>query len=352
MGDSVAASVGPGSPILRSARVVSVIQDAGGALRLALEVLEGPLQGEEVAGLFYRGMGEPPEIGDTVVANTVGLEMGLGTGGAAPILPAVSYSAAPENENHFVKLPYTPLQFPVPPAAQVENLQGVPVLVLPLHSHLGPACCSVADLWPGGRTSFLWQEGGALPVAFSDAVRELEDKDLLHAVVSSGNCFGGDVETPNVYSGLLAAAAVSDVVVVGIGPGVVGTGAPYGHGGMSAATALNAAYALGALPVLAPRISAADPRARHRGVSHHTRTVLESTLGGCRVALPESADISTDGLPERHSYIPVTYGAGGLEDRFGVTFQSMGRTYGEDPIFFDAAAAAVSLAVGQREEQS
>jgi hypothetical protein len=329
-----------------------VIQDAGGVRRLVLEVLEGPLRREEVDGLFYRGMGEPPEVGDTVVANTVGLEMGLGTGGVAPILPAVSHSAAPENEDHFVKLPYTPLQFPAPPAAQVENLQGVPVLVLPLHSHLGPACCAAADLWPGGRISFVWQEGGALPVAFSDAVRELKDKDLLHAVVSSGNCFGGDVEAPNVYSGLLAAAAISDVVLVGIGPGIVGTGTPYGHGGMSAATALNAAHALGALPALAPRISAADPRERHRGVSHHTRTVLESALAGCRVVIPESAGISTDGLPERHSYIPVAYGAGGLEDRFGVTFQSMGRTYGEDPIFFDAAAAAVSLALGEREGRS
>ena len=328
-----------------------MIQDAGGVRRLALEVLEGPLQGEEVAGLFYRGMGEPPEIGDTVVANTVGLEMGLGTGGVAPILPAVSHGAAPENEDHFVKLPYTPLQFPAPPATQAESLQGVPVLVLPLHSHLGPACCAAADLRPGSKISFIWQEGGALPVAFSDAVRRLKDKDLLHAVVSSGNCFGGDAETPNVYSGLLAAAAISDVVLVGIGPGVVGTGSPYGHGGMSAATALNAAHALGALPVLAPRISAADLRERHRGVSHHTRTVLDSALVGCRVAIPQSAAISTDGLPERHSYIPVAYGAGGLEDRFRVTFQSMGRTYGEDPIFFDAAAAAVSLALGEREER-
>lgn len=341
-----------GSPVLRPARITSVVQDAGGSLKLSLEVIDGPLRGEEIAGLFYREMGEPPEVGDTVIANTVGLEMGLGTGGVAPVLPAASNSAAPENEDHFVKLPYTPLQFPAPPAAQVENLQGVPVLVLPLHSHLGPACCAAADLWPGSKVSFVWQEGGALPVAFSDAVRELKDKGLLRTVVSSGNCFGGDVETPNVYSGLLSAAVTSDVVVAGIGPGAVGTGTPYGHGGMSAALALNAAYALGAAPVLAPRISAADPRARHRGVSHHTRTVLDSALGECRVALPGSAGIATDGLPERHSYVQVAHGAGGLEDRFGVTFQSMGRTYEEDPVFFDAAAAAVSLAVGMREGRS
>ena len=329
-----------------------MIRADGDALRLALEVLEGPLRDEEVVGIFFREMGEPPEVGDTVVANTVGLEMGLGTGGYAPVLPAATSpdSVAPENDNHFVKLPYTPLQFPAPPPAQAGSLQGKPILVLPLHSHLTPACCAVADLWPGRRISFVWQEGGALPVAFSGTVRELKEKDLLHAVVSSGNCFGGDVEAPNVYSGLLSAAEISDVVVVGIGPGVVGTAAPYGHGGMSAAMALNAAYALGASPVFVPRISVADPRTRHQGISHHTRAVLESALGGCRVAIPESAAISTDGLPERHSYVPVTYGAGGLERRFKVTFQSMGRTYAEDRVFFDAAAAAVSLTLGKKEE--
>lgn len=322
------------------------------ASELALEVLEGPLKGEEVTGLFYRVFGVPPEVGDAVMANTLGLEMGLGTGGVALVVPVVSNVVAPENRNHFVKLPYTALQFPAPPPAQAESLDGVSVLVLPLHSHLAPACCAAADLWPGVRVSFVWQEGGALPVGFSETVRELEGKGLLHAVVSSGNCFGGDVEAPNVYSGLLAAAAVSDVVIAGIGPGVVGTGAPYDHGGMSAALALNAACTLGGRPVLTPRVSAADPRGRHRGVSHHTRAVLEAALGGCRVALPESADISTDELPERHAYIRISYGTGGLEDRFGVTFRSMGRSYEEDRVFFDAAAAGVALAVGEREERA
>lgn len=352
MGDSFTASVGSGALILRSARVISPLRETGGALEFALEVLEGPLRGEEVTGLFYRGIGEPPEAGDVVAVNTIGLEMGLGTGGVAPILPSVSRSEAPENENHFVKLPYTPLQFPVPPPEQADDLDGVPLLVLPLHSHLAPACCAVAELRPGSRVSFVWQEGGALPVALSAVVRMLKEKGLLHAVVSSGNCFGGDVEASNVYSGLLAAAAVSDVVVAGIGPGVVGTGAPYGHGGMSATLALNAACALGASPVFAPRISSADPRGRHRGLSHHTRAVLTAALGGCWVAIPESARFSTEGLPERHSYSRVAYSAGGLEGRFGVTLRSMGRSYAEDPVFFDAAAAAVALALGEREERA
>ena len=272
--------------------------------------------------------------------------MGLGTGGVAIVLPA-SGGEAPINEHHFVKLPYTPLQSPAASPVQVESLEDVPVVVLPLHSHLVAACCAAADLQPGYRVSFVWQEGGALPVPFSKAVRDLRERSLLHAVVSTGNCFGGDVEAPNVYAGLLAAARISDAIVVGIGPGVIGTGSPYGHGGMSAAVALNAACSLGAGPVLAPRLSRADTRSRHRNLSHHTRSVLQAALGNVRVALPASAeDMSTNLLPGRHDYRSVSRKATGLEARYGVTFESMGRTYTDDEVFFDAAVAAVSLALG------
>lgn len=349
MGTSSVYSLRSGPPILRPARVISIIQDGPDVTKLSLEVLEGPLTGHQITGLIY-GASLTPQTGETVTANTLGLEMDLGTGGVAPILYNASAPdfVAPENANHFVKLSYTALQFSALPAPQVESLDGVPVVVLPLHSHLSPACCAVADIRPGSRVSFVWQEGGALPVALSDTVRELKEKDLLHTVVSSGNCFGGDLESPNVYSALLAAAAVSDIVIVGIGPGIVGTAESYGHGGMSATISLNAAHALGADPVLAPRISNSDERDRHKGISHHTRAVLKAALAGCRVALPESANLSPEELPERHSIVRVSYGAGGLDDRFGVTFRSMGRSYMEDRVFFDAAAAAAALAVDRK----
>jgi hypothetical protein len=279
------------------------------------------------------------------VANTVGLEMGLGTGGVAVILPSAGADSVPVNANHFVKLPYTPLQFPAPPPPQAEELSGVPVAVLPLHSHLAPACCSAASLRPGCRVAFVWQEGGALPVSLSNTVRQLGARGLLHLVVSVGSCFGGEIEAPNVYAGLLAAAGSADLVLAGIGPGVVGTAGAYGHGGMAAAAALNAAAALGAEPVLAPRLSVADPRGRHRGVSHHTHAVLRAALAGCRVAFPARCPVAVEGMPDRHTYEPVEASAAGLEGRFGVTFESMGRCYEVDPVFFDAAVAAVALAL-------
>lgn len=311
-------------------------------------MLEGPLAGERVTGLLYAGFGELPVAGETVTANTVGIEMGLGTGGIAIILPGPG-GAVPANEDHFVKLPYTPLQFPAAPPPRAKSLAGIPVVVLPLHSHLAPACCAGAALRSGCRVAFVWQEGGALPVGLSESVGELKEKGLLHAVVSAGNCFGGDIEAPNVYAGLLAAAAVADLVLVGIGPGVVGTATPEGHGGMSAAIAANAALSLGGEPVFAPRLSRADPRTRHRGLSHHTRSALAATLGACRVALPvEGIDEAVEAdIPAPHVPAPVAYGAAGLEGRFGVTFRSMGRRYEDDEVYFDAAAAAVALAWGE-----
>ena len=336
----------PSPPVLRRARVLAVSADLA-----AIELLEGPLAGETVPGVFYRELGDPPTKGDEVAANTVGLEMGLGTGGVAVIMPSAAGASLPANADHFVKLPYTPLQFPAPPPPQAGDLYEIPVVVLPLHSHLAPACCAAASLRPGCRTSFVWQEGGALAVALSKTVRELERRGLLHAVVSAGSCFGGNLEAPNVYAGLLAAAGDerrADLVLVGIGPGMVGTATAFGHGGMAAAIALNAASSLGAEPVLAPRLSSADPRERHRGLSHHTRTALRAALGGCRVAFPSSCGISPEGLPDRHACEFVEASAAGLEERFGVTFESMGRRYEQDPVFFDAAVAAVSLALRGR----
>lgn len=335
----------PDGPVLRRARVVGPTRDAW---IVELEILEGPMTGETVPGGLYSGA--TMQHGDTVLANTVGLEMGLGTGGVAIVMPGPG-GDAPVNRDHFVKLPYTPLQFPVPPPPQADSLSGIPIVVLPLHSHLAPACCAAADIKPGCRVSFVWQEGGALPVAFSRTLPTLREKGLLHSVVSAGNCFGGDVEAPNIYSGLLAAALDADLVLAGIGPGVAGTGTGYGHGGMSAAVALNAARALGGSPVLAPRVSTADSRDRHSGLSHHTRSVLSATLASCRVAFPEdySEDASTEGLPELHDYRRVSRTAAGLQERFGVTFESMGRSYEKDPVFFDAAAAAVALALTPHE---
>lgn len=325
---------------------------------LRVRLLGGPNAGEVYVAVCPPEFGSEPEVGREVAVNTVGVEMELGTGGAVFILPEPGDSECPENDDHFVKLPYTPIQFPArmpktpnpkTPNPETPNpetpLSGIPVVVLPLHSHLAVACCAAARSRPGCRVAFVWQEGGALPVELSESVRRLRGRGLLDSVVSSGACFGGDLEAPNIYAAMEIAASMAEIVMVGIGPGVVGTNTRYGNGGMSVAVALNAAVALGGEPVLAPRLSAADARERHRGVSHHTRTALSATLSGCRVAFPESGRRLAGSDSGRHEYVFAAGSAGGLEEEFGVIFRSMGRGYEQDGVFFDAAAAAVEVAL-------
>ena len=89
-----------------------------------------------------------------------------------------------------------------------------------------------------------------------------------------GQAFGGDLEAVTVHSGLLAArlALDADLVIVTQGPGNLGTGTRWGFSGVGAGEAVNAAAVLRRPPVGSLRISGADPRARHRGVSHHSLT--------------------------------------------------------------------------------
>jgi hypothetical protein len=90
-------------------------------------------------------------------------------------------------------------------------------------------------------------------------------------------------------------------------------------------------------------MSLADPRPRHRGISHHTRTVLDLLLAPVAVALPEG-----EAPPEwgaRHDWRTAAadvdaYAATGLP---AVT---MGRPLEEDRLFFEAALAAGALLGG------
>ncbi len=106
-----------------------------------------------------------------------------------------------------------------------------------------------------------------------------------------------------------------------MGPGIVGTGTPLGHGALSLADAANTASALDGRPILAVRTSQADPRERHRGVSHHADAVLELCLGQVVVPIEEDGD----GWEEACAGLPLAH---------------MGRGPDEDPAFFRAAYAA------------
>jgi Protein of unknown function (DUF3866) len=297
-----------------------------GAVTAVLERHEG-LTRIEVDGepcVAYPMLTGPVALGDEVVVNTQARSLGLGSGGFDVLHLNLTrgLGLAPDPGAHVVKLPYTPVQVAVPHAEEAggadTRLDGMPVVCCSVHSQVAPVCAALAGL----RVAYVQFEGGALPLALSDAVRALAERGLIGATASVGACFGGDVECVTPWSALAwAKAAGHDVTVCSVGPGIVGTGSRLGHGGLAAATAANAAIGLGGRAVVAARISEADERERHQGVSHHTRAVLDLCLGDVVVA--DEAD-----------------GEGWREACDGLPLSHMGRSPDEDAAFFAAAYAA------------
>jgi hypothetical protein len=126
-----------------------------------------------------------------------------------------------------------------------------------------------------------------------------------------------------------------DAAIAGPGPGILGSATVLGHGGMAALDTAHAALALGSRTVIVPRMSSGDPRPRHRGLSHHTSTVLELLLRPALVALPagESTELPGDHQAREAGADLEGYAASGLPAR------TMGRSIVEDELFFRAALA-------------
>lgn len=321
---------------LRRGRVTAIEERHEGLVRLEVD---------GVPCVAYPEVTGPVALDDEVLVNVQARELELGSGGFDVLYANLTRGLGlPAEEGaHVIKLPYVPAQFAAVHAEEAGELAtelgGMPVVCCSLHSQLAAAC---AGLGEGVRVAFVQLEGGALPLGLSDTVRALRERDLLAGTVSQGACFGGEVECVNVASALAwAAAAGHEAVVCAVGPGIVGTGSRLGHGGVAAAAAANFASALGGSPVLAVRVSSADARERHRGVSHHTRAVVELCLGNVRVAWPRGLE-APEWLEPREE-VDVE---GWEEACAGLPLSHMGRGPDEEPWFFAAAFAAGRLARG------
>jgi hypothetical protein len=305
---------------LRRGAVTAITEQHDGFVRL--EVDGTPC-------IAYPQLTGPVGVGDDVVVNVQARELELGSGGFDVLYVNLTrgLELPPEPGAHVMKLPYTPLQLALPHGEEREEpaktLEGAPVVVCSLHSQVTPVCAGLEGI----RTAYVQLAGGALPVQLSDAIRALRARALVELTIGAGPAFGGDVDCVNVYSALaVARARGAEAVVCGLGPGVVGTGTALGHGALAAVEALNAAAALGGSPILALRVSQADARERHRGVSHHSRTILELCAAEVAVA-DESVDASD--WRDACASLPLSH---------------MGRGADEDPDFFAAAFAAGRLA--------
>ncbi|QTE27831.1 DUF3866 family protein [Pengzhenrongella sicca] len=350
--------------------------------------------GTEVRALAYPGLVGDPAVGDRVLLNVSALARGLGTGGyalvvALPDAPPPDPAAGP---GHLVKARYTPLQALVLGVDEQESahhellrdaddLAGLPVVIADLHSAL-PAIIAGARHGaalagrPAPRVAYVMSDGGALPAWFSRTVAGLREAGWIEACLTAGQAFGGDLEAVTVHTALLAARLVvgADLVVVAQGPGNLGTGTRWGFSGVAAGEAVNAAGTLGGRPIASLRVSGADERERHLGISHHSLTAYgRVALAPADVVVPVfppgpfEGVADADGVPPleagsldalgarinqqalalvaptgRHRLVRVDAGEDLLAALAAspVRLSTMGRGLAQDPAAFLAAAAA------------
>ena len=126
------------------------------------------------------------------------------------------------------------------------------------------------------KISCIITDHGALPVFFSKNIRTLKSLGLLDASISIGNAYGGDYECVNIYTGLQMALNVlkTDVVIITMGPGILGTNTPFGFSSLDMGFYVNFISKSGGKVLYIPRISFKDSRMRHYGISHHTLNIL------------------------------------------------------------------------------
>jgi hypothetical protein len=347
-------------PTFRTGTVVAVLAEREGLQRVEVDLGAGP----ERAYVLTRLTGDVT-AGDRVVVNTTAVELGLGTGGWHVVHWNLARDAWSEpGPGHVMKLRYTSLQADVgcaeehaPELAGAASIGGMPVVAAGLHSQVAAAAVAFKHAAPAARLAYVMTDGAALPLALSDLVDALRGAGLVDVTVTCGHAFGGDLEAVSVPAALVVARHVAraDAAVVAMGPGIVGTGTRLGHTGLEVGGVLDAAVALGGVAIAALRASDADPRERHRGVSHHTRTALTlATRSRVAVALPAvggtiearlRADLDASGIADRHDVVPVPpVGIVRLLERHGLHVTSMGRPAADDPVLFEAAAAAGILA--------
>jgi uncharacterized protein DUF3866 len=291
----------------------------------------------------------PVAAGDRVVVNTTAVELGLGTGGWDVVHWNLSRDAwSAPGPGHEMKLRYTSLQVDTgvgqaPPHEGWRVRVSPPAVACFLHSQVAAVAAAFKHLAPDRRLAYVMTDGGALPLAISDLVAALRTAGLLDVTVTAGHAFGGDREAVNVAHALDLCADM-DAVVVGMGPGSLGSDSRFGFSGLEVAEVLNIAEALYWRPIVAVRWSDADPRERHRGISHHTMTALELTLATATIPVPRGAVRPESG---DHDVVEVTVpDVPALLAQLGLRVETMGRGPEEEPGFFAYAGAAGVIAAG------
>lgn len=324
----------------------------------------------------YKALTGDLEVGDIVILNTAAVELSLGTGGYHFVIHNYKYKEKKvDSPGQIMKLRYTPYQLRVQTPEEQESpyhdtiknfksLEGMLVLVGTLHSMVSPVASMIKWLKPDVKINYIMTDGGALPIAFSKNIKQLKSKKIVDNTVTIGHSFGGDFECINIYTGLITSKEIlkSDVTIVCMGPGIVGTGTKYGYSGIEQGYILDAINNLKGFGYAIPRISFSDKRKRHNGISHHTLTALgEIASTKCNLVLPilsseqnnvlRNQTISS-GIMEKHN---IVYENGTdikkALDYFDLSIKTMGRSYNDDKEFFISLGAVGKAAVAYLDNQ-
>jgi len=299
----------------------------------------------------------PVAVGDRVVLNTTAVELGLGTGG----WDVVHWNLARQDWSEpgggrVLKLRYTSLQVDVGAAEEAEaageppaDLEGTPVVACGLHSQVAGVAAAYAHAAPGSPLCYVMTDGGSLPLVLSDLVAALRERRLLAGTVTVGQAFGGDREAVNLVSGMQIARRDfgAEAIVVGTGPGVVGTATATGFSALEVASIVDLSGRAGGRPVVALRWSDTDARPRHRGVSHHSVAALQYAHERALVPIPRGATRMELG---GHDVVEVDVpDMAALLAGMAIEVTTMGRGPADDGGFFAYAGAAGVAAASLRD---
>jgi len=368
----------------QTGRVIERIAERSGMQEVRIELAGSTVE----RALHDTTVQRPLREGDLVLLNTTAVRLGLGSGGyhfVHAILPeeATDVSSSRRGgsrtrkragpEGHMMKLKYTSLQRavlaaeePASPYHEIfhrhQSIDGVPVLIGELHSMLPIAAAWLRCRQPVLRIAYVMSDGGALPISFSRHSAALRQLNWLCGTVTYGQAYGGDLETMNKYTALIAARHIlhADVIIACMGPGIAGTGTPLGHTGTEAGELVNAVHMLGGIPIMMARVSGADHRPRHYGLSHHLLNNLRY-VAACPAHLPLSSSMSEDlcevirfqlqaaAVPERHQIHwlarPTADELMEALSAYPLVVTTMGRTLSEDPGFYLCVASAAEFAL-------
>lgn len=285
----------------KKGKVIDIIRKYNRCTEVAVDI-----EGKREKAINYNDITGEINEGDEVALNTTAVELGLGTGGVHFVVSVKGKAELDKipGKGHIMKLRYTPMQFSTlsveeeasphhEAIKECRDLGKMPVIVGELHSMLPPVVFNIKRENPDLQIAYIMTDGGALPIDFSRSVSYLRRKNLIKGTITFGQAFGGDLEAVNIYTALIAAYAVlkSDLTIVTMGPGITGTGTKYGFSGIEQGPIIDAINTLGGTSFFIPRISFADKRKRHQGISHHSITILKDIIKtSTNIVLPKIED--------------------------------------------------------------